>query len=253
MHYKAVVAYKGTHFSGWQVQVNGPTIQEAFMEAGKRFMHLPFTVTGASRTDAGVHAFGQTVCIRTEGSWEPFKLMKAFNAFLPDDIAIRECTAVDASFHPRFDAIRKTYHYDIQTGPVALPQLREWSLHIRKPLDLAAMRKAAAYLVGEHDFKSFCSVNTNVKDTVRTIEALEVSETESGIRLIVTGNGFLYNMIRIIAGTLIEVGFLRIPPEEVKEMLEACDRKAAGPTAPAHGLTLYAIEYPSEGQGEMAR
>ncbi len=244
MQYKAIVAYKGTKFSGWQIQANGPTIQEEFMKAGERFMHLPFTVTGASRTDAGVHAFGQTVGIKTEGDWEPFKLMKAFNAFLPDDIAIRECSAVEESFHPRFDAVRKTYHYDIQTGPVALPQLREWSLHIRKPLNIDAMRKGAAYLVGEHDFKSFCSVNTSVKDTVRLVESVDILENENGLRIAVTGTGFLYNMVRIIVGTLIEAGFDRISAETVKEMLEACDRNAAGPTAPAHGLTLYEIEYP---------
>lgn len=248
MRYLLTIAYQGTHYCGWQVQPNGDTIQGKLMEAGSHFIKSDFTIQGASRTDAGVHALGQRAVLDTEQVFKPHRLIGAFNAYLPKDIVILKVEQADPDFHPRYDAIKKTYTYDIQTGQVALPFEREKSWHIKEELDLLKMKEGIQYIIGEHDFKSFCSVNTAVLSTVRHIYALRIEETTFGIRFTIEGNGFLYNMVRIIVGTFVNIGLGKIEPDEIPVIIKAVNRTAAGPTAPAHGLTLYKIEYNKETQ-----
>ena len=184
----------------------------------------------------------------TDSSIPAEKFSYALNRGLPEDIRIQAAKEVDGTFHPRRCESRKTYEYRIYNAPFSLPVKRLYAYFTYVPLDTELMRRGAAYLVGEHDFKSFCSVDTQAKTTVRRVDSIEVKEEKGAaggreIVIQVAGRGFLYNMVRIIAGTLIEVGRGQIPPEGVKDILEVCDRQAAGPTAPACGLTLVGYEF----------
>ena len=200
-------------------------------------------VTGASRTDAGVHAYGNVAVFDTESTIPGDRFTFALNRFLPDSIVIQDSWEVSGDFHPRHCNTRKTYEYRILNTAVPLPQKRNFTWHVTGSIDIEKMKEAAAYIVGEHDFKSFCCVRTQAESTVRTIYSLEVLQEGSEIIIRIKGNGFLYNMVRIITGTLIQVGKGRFKPEYVKQMLEAKDRTVAGQTAPPQGLTLVGIEY----------
>ena len=240
---KLTIAYDGTNYCGWQVQPNGITIEEVLNKALKKLTSEDILVIGASRTDSGVHAMGNVAVFDTETTIPPEKIAVALNQRLPEDIVIVKSEEVAADFHPRYCDCSKTYEYHILNTRVPVPTKRLTDYFVSYVLDIEKMRKAASYLVGEHDFVSFCNVRTDVESTVRTITALDILTNGNEITIRITGNGFLYNMVRIIVGTLIRVGRGFYEPEKVKEILEAKDRKAAGVTAPAHGLMLVEIKY----------
>lgn len=240
---KLVVAYDGTNYCGWQIQPNGVTIEQKLNEALTQLLGEEIKVTGASRTDAGVHSLGNVCVFETSSRMPAEKISFALNQRLPEDIVVQSSCEVDESFHPRFSKSKKTYEYRILNRKMRMPTRRLDTYFFHYELDVTAMQKAAGYLVGEHDFKSFCAANAQSETTIRTIYSCEVSKKEDIITIRVTGNGFLYNMVRIIAGTLIKVGNGDYKPEDMKEILDACDRSKAGPTAPAHGLTMIGLEY----------
>ncbi len=240
---KLIVSYDGTRYCGWQLQPGKLTVEAILNKELSELLNEDITIIGASRTDSGVHARGNVAVFDTETRIPPEKLCMALNQRLPEDIRIQNSLEVSKEFHPRRVNSRKTYEYRILNRKIEVPTERLYSTFIYYSLDTEAMQKAADYLTGEHDFKSFCSVKTQAEETVRTIYRLDVVKKEDIITISVTGSGFLYNMVRIIAGTLIEVGRGAKLPEQVKEILEGCDRRLAGPTAPAQGLTLIGIEY----------
>lgn len=240
---RLTVAYDGTAYHGWQVQKNGETIESVLNRQLSALLKEPIQVIGASRTDAGVHALGNVAVFDTESRMPGERISYALNQWLPPDIRIQESAQVAASFHPRKAACTKFYEYQILNRDFELPQLRLYAHFFRRRLHVAQMQAACPYFLGEHDFKSFCSIHTQADSTVRTIYSLTVEEQEGLIRIRVSGSGFLYNMVRILAGTLIQVGLGERRPEEMREILAACDRQAAGPTAPARGLTLVGMEY----------
>lgn len=237
------VAYDGTGYHGWQFQPGKPTIEGELNKHLTQLLGEEIRVIGASRTDAGVHALCNTAVFDTENRMPAEKISYALNQKLPEDISIQESKEVASDFHPRHCDSRKTYEYRITGGEFPIPTKRLYSYFTYHKLDVERMREAASYLVGEHDFKSFCSVKAVVETTVRTIYSVDVSEQDTDIVIRVCGNGFLYNMVRIIAGTLMEVGKGSMEPYKVKEILQGCDRTLAGPTAPAHGLTLVKYEF----------
>ncbi len=243
MRVKLVVAYDGTNYSGWQLQKNAVTIEQKLNEALTDLLGEEIVVTGASRTDAGVHSLGNVCVFDTETRIPAEKICYALNSRLPEDIVVQDSCEVASDFHPRAGKSSKTYEYRVLNRTLPDPTRRRDTYFYHYDLDVDAMAKAASLLEGEHDFKSFCSVHAQVESTVRTICSCTVTKDEDVIRIRVTGNGFLYNMVRIIAGTLIEVGAGKRKPEEILEMLEKTDRCFAGPTAPAHGLTMIGIEY----------
>lgn len=240
---RLIVAYDGTNYHGWQVQNNGITIESELNRCLSELLAEPIEVIGASRTDAGVHALGNVAVFDTSARMPAEKISYALNQRLPEDIRIQRSEEVPADWHPRYCDSRKTYEYRIYRGEFPLPTNRLYSLFTYHKLDVEKMQEAAAYFVGEHDFKSFCQVNAQVKTTVRTVTEVKVYEEGPDVIIQVTGNGFLYNMVRIMAGTLLEVGRGNRSPQEIPDMLAACNREAAGPTAPAHGLTLIKYEF----------
>ena len=241
---RIVVAYDGTQYHGWQIQPGAVTIESVLNEALTQLMREPIQVIGASRTDSGVHARGNVAVFDTESQMPPDKICMALNQRLPEDIRVQVSEEVPSDWHPRKCTCIKTYEYRILNRRIEMPMQRFYSHFCYFNLDLDKMRQAAGLLTGEHDFKSFCSVRTQVTDTVRTIYSIEVKRDEEDmIRIRVTGSGFLYNMVRIIAGTLMAVGMGQMAPEDMEGILEARDRRAAGPTAPARGLTLIRMEY----------
>lgn len=240
---KLIVAYDGTNYCGWQTQINGITVEEVLNKTLSELLKEDVRVIGASRTDSGVHALGNVAVFDTESKIPGDKFSFALNQRLPDDIRIQESCQVADDFHPRFCDTIKTYEYKILNRKFALPTERLYSAFVYYPLDVEKMQKAAAYLVGEHDFKSFCSSGSQVESTVRTITDISVCRQGEMISIRVSGNGFLYNMVRIIVGTLMKIGLGVWEPERMEEILNACDRNAAGPKAEARGLTLVEIKY----------
>lgn len=241
---KLTVSYDGTNYCGWQTQNNGTAVQNVLNKHLSELLGEPIETIGASRTDAGVHALGNVAVFDTNHRMPAEKISYAMNARLPEDIRIEKSEEVSEDFHPRYCESVKTYEYKILNRQMAIPTVRFYSHHCYVPLDVEKMREAAQYIVGEHDFKSFCGTGAQVKTTVRHVLALDIMTEGDMITIRVTGKGFLYNMVRIIAGTLMNVGKGVYPPEYVKEIIEACDRNVAGPTAPARGLTLVGIRYP---------
>ena len=253
------VAYDGTNYHGWQVQPNGETIEGILNRCLSELLGEEIEVIGASRTDSGVHAMGNVAVFDTESPIPAGKISYALNRYLPEDIRIQKSEEVSREFHPRHCASRKTYEYRIYCAPFPMPVKRLYSHFTYVPMEIDLMSQGAAYLVGEHDFKSFCSTEAQVETTVRQIDSIKVWETGSEVNagndnghvdqigkeivIRVTGRGFLYNMVRIIAGTLMEIGRGHIEPREMEKIIAARNRQAAGPTAPACGLTLVKIEY----------
>lgn len=237
------VAYDGTAYSGYQVQPNAPTIEGELNRCLKDLLQEDIKVIGGSRTDAGVHALCNVAVFDTQARMPGEKISYALNQRLPEDIRVRKSQEVAPDFHPRHCDSRKTYEYRIMNTEFPIPTKRLYTHFTYMPLDLVKMQEAAAYLVGEHDFKSFCSAGSQVESTVRTIYALQVEQLGEEIVIRVTGNGFLYNMVRIIAGTLMEAGRGVWEPEYMKQIIAAKDRNAAGPTAPACGLMLVKYEF----------
>ncbi len=240
---RLTVAYDGTNYHGWQAQRCGITIESELNRCLSELLREPIEVIGASRTDAGVHALGNVAVFDTVSPIPAEKISYALNQRLPEDIRIQKSEEVPEGWHPRRCASRKTYEYRIYRGEFPLPTKRLYCFFTYHKLDVGLMRQAAGFFVGEHDFKSFCQAGAQTKTTVRTIYSLDVEEQGAELVIRVCGSGFLYNMVRIIAGTLMEVGQGKRPPEAVKEILLMGERQAAGATAPAHGLTLMKYEF----------
>lgn len=238
-----VVAYDGTNYCGWQVQKNGETIEGVLNRELSALFGEEIQVIGASRTDSGVHALGNVAVFDTKSRMPGEKISYALNSRIPEDIRIQRSVEVDADFHPRKCACTKHYEYRILNREFELPCERLNTYFYRRPLDVERMRAACPYFLEEHDFKSFCSIHTQAETTVRTIYGLEVRQEGDLIRIQVSGNGFLYNMVRIIAGTLIQIGSGIREPEVVPDIIKSRDRQAAGPTAPAKGLTLLGMDF----------
>lgn len=241
---RLTVAYDGTDYCGWQIQPNGITIEEVLNREISGLTGEEIRVIGASRTDSGVHALGNVAVFDTESTIPPERMAYALNRRMPEDIVIVKSEQVPEDWHPRYQKeITKTYEYHIYNAAVPNPIKRRTTAFVSFPLDIGKMREGAAFLVGEHDFVSFCNIRTNTTDTVRTVYELDIEKQGDELILRITGNGFLYNMVRIIAGTLIRVGRGFYEPRRVKEILEAKKRTEAGVTAPPQGLVLVEIKY----------
>ena len=240
---KLIVAYDGTDYCGWQIQPNGITVEEVLNRALSRLTGEEIRVIGASRTDAGVHARGNIAVLDTASTIPAERFAYAVNPLLPEDIVVVKSEEVPQDWHPRYQNSVKTYEYRILNREMPDPLKRKYIWHVSFPLDIDKMREAAEHLKGQHDFRSFCSVHTAVKTTVRTIYTLDIVKSGDEIIIRISGNGFLYNMVRIIAGTLAEVGRGFRTPEDVRDLLTAKEREQAGATAPPQGLTLIRIEY----------
>ena len=243
---KLTVAYDGTNYCGWQIQPNGVTIEEKLNQAICKLTGEEITVIGASRTDSGVHALGNVAVFDTNSSIPPERFSYALNQRLPEDIVIVKSEEVPLEWHPRYQDTLKTYEYHIINSRVAIPTKRLYNCFISFPLDVEKMRQGAAYIVGEHDFASFCCIRTKAKTTVRTVTDLQIVQNGEEITIRITGNGFLYNMVRIIAGVLIRVGRGFYEPEKVKELLDGVERTQEAITAPPQGLYLIEIQYEQE-------
>ena len=237
------VAYDGTDYHGWQYQNNGKTIEGELNKALSSLLQKNIEVIGASRTDAGVHAMCNVAVFDTDAGIPAEKYSYALNQMLPDDIRVRKSMEVPADFHPRKTDTIKTYEYRIDCEEFADPLKTRYAYFTYVPLDASKMQEAAFHLIGTYDFKSFCSVNTTATTTVRTIYDIQVIRDGVDIIVRITGNGFLYNMVRIIVGTLMDVGRGKYEPSKVKDILEATDRTAAGPTVPACGLMLKELRF----------
>lgn len=242
--YKCIIAYDGSGFFGYQAQPKGRTVQ-AEMEAVLAKMHkgTAVKIVGSGRTDAGVHAKGQVIHFDSPLAIPEDKWGIALNSLLPDDISVLSVERASANFHARFDAVGKEYRYLLQLAPVRDPFMRNFAYRYPYPLDVEAMKEASCHLLGTHDFTSFCAAKTEVLDKVRTIEAIEFLPDVGELTIRFVGNGFLYNMVRILTGTLVEVGSGDRLPEEIPAILEKKDRRFAGKTAPAHGLYLWKVFY----------
>lgn len=243
MRVRLTISYDGTNYCGWQIQKNGITVEEIINRELTDLLKEDITVIGASRTDSGVHAMANIAVFDTNTKIPAEKISFALNQRLPDDIRIQKSEQVADDFHPRYCNSTKTYEYKILNRRFPDPLNRLYTHFVYMPLDVDKMKKAAEYIVGEHDFASFCSAGSQVKTTVRTVYRLDVDKKDDIITIQISGNGFLYNMVRIIVGTLMKVGLGVYPPEHIKEIIDAKDRYAAGPKAPARGLTLVEIKY----------
>jgi len=237
-----VVAYEGTNYCGWQIQPNAITIEEVLNRELSNLFKEEIRVIGASRTDSGVHAMGNLAVFDTNAGIPAEKIAYALNVSLPDDIRIQKSMEVAGDFHPRHCNTRKRYEYHIYNDTFENPMRRNFCTFTYRKLDLDKMRKAAACLVGTHDFRSFCNIHTHVTDTVRTIYRCDVTKDGNEIVITLEGNGFLYNMVRIISGTLLEIGSGIRDADEMEKILAAKNRKAAGKTAQAKGLMLCEIK-----------
>lgn len=257
---KLTVSYDGTEYVGWQIQKNGLAVEQVLNEHLTHLLGEETVVIGCSRTDSGVHARGNVAVFDTESRIPAGKISYALNQSLPDDIKIVKSEEVPADFHPRYAPCIKTYEYRILNCRYNLPTMRLYTDYVYYPLDVEKMKEGAAFLRGEHDFKAFSTAGGQQKTSIRTITEISVEseflnpeadpeeDAKEGFRpqlitIRVSGNGFLYNMVRIIAGTLEKVGLGIYPPVHVKEILESCDRRLSAPKAPARGLTLLSVEY----------
>ena len=241
---KMVVAYDGTNYCGWQKQPNGICIEEVLNRELSKLLNEPIEVIGASRTDSGVHARGNIAVFDTHARMPADKICIALNQRLPKDIVIQESCEVAPDYHPRKRNTRKTYEYRILNRRVPLPDQRLNSYFYYYALDVDKMREAAQYLVGEHDFKSFCSIRTQVEDTVRRIYSITIKKIEDDrIDIRISGNGFLYNMVRAMTGTVVYAAEGKIRPQDIGRILESGNRTAAGPTVPPGGLYMTHLWY----------
>lgn len=248
--FKAVLAYDGTAYFGWQIQATGKTIQGELERALNVVTSEPIRAVASGRTDSGVHALGQVVSFDSETEHTPEVLQRALNGNLPDDIRVRELEYAEDGFHAIRDAVSKRYRFFIQDGGLLDPFLRQWSWYVPQSLDDWLMQDAATELVGEHDFATYQSAGSPRSTTVRTINDFRV-ERQVGqlcepIVIEVSANGFLYNMVRNLVGSLVEVGLEKQSIDWPREILAAKDRKVAGPTAPPQGLFLVSVQYPGD-------
>lgn len=244
--YKLLIQYDGTHYSGWQVQPNALSIQERVEKALGQFLQEKVYLVGSGRTDAGVHATGQVAHFDTEKEFEPRRLLKALTGLLPHDIRVLEVEPTEQTFHARYSAKGKIYHYRFSNALTISPLERHFVAHIKTAIDLDLLKEAAKLFIGTHDFSSFSNKQHEgaaAKGAVRTLTRLDVIEEERYIRLEFEANGFLYKMVRNITGTLLDVASGALPIQEIPRIFEAKDRKKAGKAAPARGLLLYKVYY----------
>ena len=242
---KLVAAYDGTNYHGSQIQNNGETIEGVLKTELSSLLNEEIQIIGASRTDAGVHARGNVFVFDTESRIPSDKFTYALNARLPEDIRIQASEEVPSDFHPRHQDTVKTYEYRVLNRKLPLPEYRLHAHFTYEKLNIERMQQACKYFIGEHDFAAFCAAGSQVESTVREIYDLHVKKEGDLLTISVTGNGFLYNMVRIIAGTLLKVGSGHFAAEDMEKIIEGRDRSLAGPTAPAKGLTLVEIRYPN--------
>ena len=243
MNYRLLIQYDGSKYDGWQRQKgSGITIQGKIEEVLKKMTGQPLQIKGASRTDAGVHAQGQVANVQMDTEKGPSEIRKYLNQYLPEDIAILEVSEVSERFHSRLNAGEKTYRYRICTSHIKPIFERKYVYDLNQQMDVNAMKIAAGYILGEHDFQSFCAKKMK-KSTVREMVSIEFKELPGELQIVYKGSGFLYHMVRILTGTLIEVGLHERTPESVREVLAAKERAQAGYTAPAKGLCLLEIKY----------
>jgi tRNA pseudouridine38-40 synthase len=240
---RLVIEYDGTCYAGWQRQRGKTTIQGEVEKAIHGLTGEWRHVQAAGRTDAGVHALGQVANVRMRLKMPPAKLVHALNAHLPQDIAVLEAEVVDDAFHAQLNAVTKEYRYAILNRPSRPALLRNTVYHVRQTLDVGRMRAAVWCLLGEHDFRAFCSESRSKENTVRRLLALEIEHNVDHVHISVCADGFLYNMVRAIVGTLLQVGLGKIGPDEVRSILESRDRRRAGPNAPTRGLSLVSVSY----------
>ena len=239
-----LLSYDGTAYAGWQRQQNALAVQQVVEQALSRLVGTPVGITGASRTDAGVHALGQVVHFDTKATIPAEKLPYALNTMLPADVRALAGADVPEDFHARFSACGKRYVYRIHNAPHASALERDHTAHVPVRLDIAAMRRALPALLGTHDFAAFQAAGGTAKTTVRTLDQADLSQSGDELRLTVGGNAFLYNMVRIIAGTMLEIGKGKLGEDAFAKALQSGDRLTLGVTAPARGLTLCEVRYP---------
>ncbi len=245
MNVKLTIQYDGTRYDGWQRQGNTDnTLQGRLEGVLSRMVGKPVEIQGAGRTDAGVHARGQVASVHLPQGYTPQEIQNYLNRYLPEDVAVVDVVEVGERFHARLSATGKEYRYHIRMGSVPDVFARKYQYRVEEPLDLAAMERAAGYLTGKHDFRSFCGNRRFKKSTVREVFHIGVEVCGSDLTLVYRGDGFLYNMVRILTGTLLEVGLGQRTPESMVDILEAKERTAAGKTAPAQGLVLQEVYYP---------
>lgn len=240
---KLTIAYRGTAYHGFQVQQNALTVAEVFQDAVESVFGQRYDIKGCSRTDSGVHARGFVLSMDIAEAIPCPNIIKALNHRLPGDIAVLDCQEAEQGFHPRYSATGKRYLYRIWNAPQRNPFLQDTALHQPRPLDAELMNTAARHFLGSHDFSAFCAAGGSVQDHRRTITQCGVCRRGELVEISITGNGFLYNMVRIIAGTLMEVSLGRLTPEDIPLIIESRDRSRAGATAPAHGLFLDCVFY----------
>ena len=242
-NYKLTLAYDGSRYYGWERQPDKDTIQGRLENVLGRLSGEEGNVIGAGRTDAGVHARGMTASVRLESDLSERELMDYMNRYLPDDIAVRDIRIASDRFHARYKAVGKLYRYTCYDGRIKPVFERKYVNVLEDRLDIERMRKAASFLVGKHDYKSFCGNPRMKKSTVRIVDRIEISRRGSFVYLYYHGTGFLQYMVRIMSGTLIEVGQGKREPEDLERILDAMDRSQAGPAAPARGLCLISVDY----------
>ncbi len=240
---KLIVSYDGTDYYGWQRQDDVPSIQEELEKTCCKLFKQDINIQGAGRTDAGVHARGQCATFQVDTMIPMERIPLVLNRILPPDIVVTSAEIVSDDFHARYSAKNKTYKYKIVNADYPIPQMRNYAEFIYIPLNIEDMDKGAQYFVGTHDFSAFCSSKNTKKTTTRTIHYAKISKDEEIITFEVCGNGFLYNMVRIMVGTLIQVGTGHMEPSKIRDIILSKDRKKAGNTVPACGLTLSGVEY----------
>lgn len=241
---KLTIQYDGSRYKGFQrLKDNDNTIQGKIEDVLTRMTEEKIEIIGSGRTDMGVHAYKQVANFKTNSNLSVEKMNDYLYKYLPEDIVIKDICEVDGRFHARYNAKGKVYLYKINNTKHHDVFLRKYTTHVEKPLDIEAMKEASKYLIGEHDFTSFASSKSKKKSNVREIYSITINKNKEVIDIFVEGNGFLYNMVRIIVGALIDVGLHRKSPEDIKEMLERKDRSQASDTAPAKGLYLYSVKY----------
>ena len=243
-NFKIIIEYDGSRYNGWQKQGNTKnTIEYKFLEILKKMTGKNVEIFASGRTDSGVHAKGQVANFRIDTEMSAEDILNYINTYLPEDIRVLSCTEENERFHSRLNAIKKTYMYRIYQGKPPVFE-RKYVYSINERLDISAMKEASKHFIGKYDFKSFCTKQKKKKSTVREIYSLDITEKNNEIDIIISGNGFLYNMVRIISGTLLAVGKGELSPSSIPEIISAQNREKAGETLPPTGLVLLSVEYP---------
>lgn len=242
---KVTMAFRGTNYHGYQRQNNALTVQEVVEDAVSKILNTKTTIYGCSRTDTGVHAEKFCFSFKTENQIPIRNFIRGINGYLPKDISVLDCEEMPEDFHARFSCVGKTYLYRIHNGESKDPFSTDMALHYRRPIDIELMKKAAEFFVGTHDFGSFCADCSKKLDTIRTIYQFQIEINENDIKILVKGNGFLYNMVRILVGTLLDINEGRIKLSDLESIMNARDRRLAGRTALPHGLYLHEVYYDS--------